>query len=278
MAQTTDGTIFVATAAGVQPILGDGMGDEVGELLPGSREVAVLHADGAGGLWLGGNGVRYVPDPNVPNAAQTLRVADGLVANRVQALATDAEGRAWIGTDAGLSIWNGESFFNLDASVGLPNENVTALLADGTGVWIGSAGGLFRFEDNRLQIYDLAQAGLPSSAVTALALEMNGDAADGPADGALLVGTRSGAARLLGDDIEPLPVAVGERVTALASSSSGAIVLGTASGAWRLGTGDWSRLRPVDGLPSTNVSAALIAADGVVWIGGAEGGLARLGE
>ncbi len=266
VAQTTDGTIYVATAGGVQPIV-EGA---VGNVLPGSREVAVVHADGAGGLWLGGSGVRHVPDPTVPNAAQTLRVADGLVADRVQALVTDADGRAWIGTDAGLSIWNGESFFNLDATLGLPNENITALLTDETGVWIGSAGGLFRFEDNRLQIYDLARAGLPSVAVTALAVD--------PADGALLVGTGSGAARLLGDDVEPLPVAVGDRVTSLASGEEGPVVLGTASGAWRFGANGWSRLRPVDGLPSTNVSAALVAADGVVWIGGAEGGLARLGE
>ncbi len=266
VAQTTDGTIFVAMADGVQPIV-EGT---VGNVLPGSRGVAVVHADGAGGLWLGGSGVRYVPEPSTPNAAQTLRVVDGLVAGRVQALTTDAGGRAWIGTDGGLSIWNGESFFNLGASQGLPNENITALLADETGVWIGSAGGLFRFEENRLQIYDLAQAGLPSSAITALALD--------PADGALLVGTGSGAARLLGDDVEPLPVAVGERITTLASGEDGTVVLGTASGGWRFDAAGWSRLRPVDGLPSTNVSAALVAADGIVWIGGAEGGLARLGE
>ena len=95
---------------------------------------------------------------------------------------------AWIGTKTGLSIWNGDNFFNLTQDNGLPNDNIAALLADDDAMWIGTnGGGLFRSSAISC-IFSRENADLPSNTITALARD---------GDGALLVGTAEGLVRFV---------------------------------------------------------------------------------
>ncbi len=174
-------------------------------------DVRVLAAD-AGGLWIGGLGAAHFDG----GEWEVFTVEDGLAGTLVQALAIDSQLRAWIGTKTGLSIWNGDIFFNLTQENGLPSDNITALLADGDAMWIGSnGGGLFRFMRNQLQIFSDENADLPSNTITALGRD---------GDGALLVGTAEGLVRFVDGVATPVEDVPALPITAIASD--GAVALG----------------------------------------------------
>ena len=119
-----------------------------------------------------------------------------------------------------MSIWNGESFFNLTRDTGLPSADIRVLLNDGNAMWIGSAGGgLYRFERNQLEVLNVDNMNLPSDVLTALALS---------GDGALLVGTDAGLAELRDGIAMPLP-ALGERAITQVLVQGGATWVGTAA-------------------------------------------------
>jgi len=229
----------------------------------GINDVVTLLADPAGGLWLGGRGAAYFDGETWLTFAET----DGLVDNRVRALAIDEQPRTWFGTQRGLSIWNGDSFFNLGTADGLPGEVINTLLAAADSVWIGSNRGLLRFTGNRLQIYTTTNSGLPGNAINALLK---------PADGALWVGTDQGLARLAGDVFNPIPELSDVHVTTLATTPDRAIWVGTQDAGLR--RFDGLRWGPPPGTEYpllTTVTTLFVDQQGALWVGGPDGGLLR---
>jgi signal transduction histidine kinase/ligand-binding sensor domain-containing protein len=78
-------------------------------------------------------------------------IRDGLPSNHVTALCQDSRGFLWIGTDEGLSVYDGEAFRTYTTADGLVNAYVTAVIeskeSPGT-MWIASiADGLTRCKD-----------------------------------------------------------------------------------------------------------------------------------
>ncbi|MEZ4681641.1 MAG: two-component regulator propeller domain-containing protein [Caldilineaceae bacterium] len=172
--------------------------------------VATLFADPEQGIWVGGQDAGYFTGATWT----TFGLIDGLIDRRVRAVVVDEQQRTWIGTENGLSIWNGDSFFNLTGADGLPGETVTALLADGEAVWIGTNNGLLRFAENRLQIFTTATTQLPSNQITALAIDE---------DHALWIGTTHGLVRFLGKTMSPMSEFENQAVVALAVLAGNAI-------------------------------------------------------
>ncbi|HEX8285656.1 MAG TPA: two-component regulator propeller domain-containing protein [Pyrinomonadaceae bacterium] len=67
----------------------------------------------------------------------------GLPSDQVRAVAQDAEGQMWFGTDAGLARYDGRRVQSVTAE-GLSGPRVRALAADGAGaLWVGGDGGAF---------------------------------------------------------------------------------------------------------------------------------------
>lgn len=102
-------------------------------------------------------------------------VADGLSSNTVRALAQDADGFIWLGTDEGLNRFDGVSFVSFPFPTGGPDPAVLSLLAEGDSLWVGTDDGLF--------VYDPCSESLHSfpisfpdgrSVVTGLALGADG--------------------------------------------------------------------------------------------------------
>ena len=121
-------------------------------------ETGVLQTDAAGGIWLAALNASYYNGANW--AVYT--ASDGLAGGLIQTMAVDNQRRVWFGTKAGLSVWNGSTFFSLNKANGLPSDDVTALLADGDQMWIGTnGGGLLRFEKNQLQVLSAEKLGCP---------------------------------------------------------------------------------------------------------------------
>lgn len=268
LAQTKDNSIWVATEGGIQKLNAEG--NAALQLFTTANsglvvtETGVLQPDQAGGIWFGALGASYFNGDNW--AVYT--APDGLANGTVQAIAVDNQQRVWFGTKTGLSVWNGSTFFNLNRQTGLPNDDVTALLADGDKMWIGTnGGGLFRFEKNQLQVFDAAKLGLPSKVITALAND---------AEGQLLVGTTRGLVRVQDGVATAISEATDFPITAIVSRPDGKLWIGTdGNGLLYFDGRRWTQL-PANGRPpAAQISALLVDRMGKVWVGGKNGGLTR---
>ncbi len=267
LAQDQWGYLWLATDVGLQQLNPLDFGEQ--RLFADSRHynglnaVVALLADPNAGIWLGGRNAAYFDG----DEWLTFTEPDGLVDSRVRALVIDEQQRTWLGTQRGLSIWNGDSFFNLGTADGLPGEVINTLLADGETIWIGSNRGLLRFTGNRLQIFTTANSGLPGNEISALIKA---------ADDALLVGTDQGVARLVGENFTLIPETLGERVTALAVTPDRAIWVGThRSGVLYFDGLRWGPPPATDYPPTGVITTLFVDQQGALWLVSDEGGLRR---
>lgn len=88
---------------------------------------------------------------------QSYTTRDGLPSNNVTALLQDSRGFLWIGTDNGLSVFNGATFTTIGMAEGLPNSYVTCIQesrrSPGT-FWVGTiAGGLVKVGGDTIRTY-----------------------------------------------------------------------------------------------------------------------------
>lgn len=219
-----------------------------------------------GYLWLataGGlvrfDGARFV----VFNRRNTPAIPD----NSVEVLETGGDGAIWAGTyNAGLIRHDADGWSVFDLRDGLPNADVTSLLAepDGT-LWIGTAvGGLTRRRGKSFATWGV-EDGLCGARVRSLARG---------AGGTIWIGTQAGLARFQGGTFTCLTEHDGladNDVRAVYEDRSGNVWIGTESGFHRLTNGQIHRFRPSDGLLDARVRALLEDRDGNLWIG-TEGG------
>jgi ligand-binding sensor domain-containing protein len=155
---------------------------------------------------------------------------------------------------------------------GLPQKYVRAILQTRDGyLWIGTRGGLARFDGVRFSVYDDHQPDtLPESEIASLAEDP---------DGSLWIGTHGGGVSHLKDGrfttystAEGLP---NDFVAALAASADGSVWIGTVRGLTRLRGGRFETFGRAQGLPADSVQSLYLDAGGTLWIGTASG-LARL--
>lgn len=127
--------------------------------------VAVIHQDRRGWIWAGGreglarwDGERWIHYSR----------RDGLSSDQVQAVADDANGRVWVGTEGGglNCLENGQWIAYRKSPDALPSDNVSALYVDAEGMlWIGTeGGGLARFHEGKWARYTRAD-GLASNSM-----------------------------------------------------------------------------------------------------------------
>ena len=272
-AQTTDGLLWLATDTGLY------------QINPGTERVlqsftqentnypveaiVTLFPDSAGGLWVGGVGVGYFDG----DQWLTYTITDGLASDQVQAIAGDAEERIWVGTAAGLSIWNGDSFFTLTRANRLPSDNILTLLADQAIMWIGSDAGLLRFEDNQFEIYRMATTpAAPANGATGNRIQ----ALAKVADGALLVGTDQGLARWVADEITLIEETADDSITAIGLAQADSLWIGTQGNGLLYFDGNrWTSPPQAIVPPAQNISAIAVDPQNSVWIAAAAGGMIR---
>jgi len=224
--------------------------------------ITTLTADPETGIWVGGQNAGYFDGTNWTTFATT----DGLVNRQVRTIAIDGEQRSWFGTEEGLSIWNGDSFFNLTQADGLPGNVISAFLVDGNAIWIGTDNGLLRFAENRLQIFTTATTRLPSNRITALARDE---------EGAILIGTEQGLARFLAATMSLVPELSGQSIQALAVLPGNAIWVATESAGIRYFNGlQWTTPPDITVPPAPAVNLFFVDQQATLWIG-TEGGLLR---
>ena len=125
------------------------------------REIFVLFEDRAGKIWAGGeNGLGSFDGTNW----NFFTASDGLPASSIRALAEDARGSLWIGTERdGLFQLNAGKIFPVHA----PVSDISCLLADADGaMWVGTSGhGLAGFQDGAWKTCSTISGGLASDSV-----------------------------------------------------------------------------------------------------------------
>lgn len=103
--------------------------------------VRTVFKDSHGTLWLGagGQGVTAIRH----GVATRYTTRQGLVNDFIRAFCEDRAGNLWIGTDGGVSVWDGKEFRNYDASNGLVYPSVRTIVETRNGsLWIGTDGGI----------------------------------------------------------------------------------------------------------------------------------------
>ncbi len=163
-----------------------------------------------------------------------------------------------------LRVWQKED--------GLPHNSVNCILQTQDGyVWIGTGGGLVRFDGVRFTLFDARNtAGMTTNAVAALAEDREGALWIGLTDGALV--------RRIGGRFVPYAGrgVLGGSITAVRAGASGSLWIGTyGNGIAHITDGRITSYTTRDGLPHDVVYAVFEDQDGVVWVGTDGGGLAR---
>jgi ligand-binding sensor domain-containing protein/signal transduction histidine kinase len=218
---------------------------------------------------------------------------------------------------AGLDPRKAVTQYNLDAwttASGLPQNTITAIAQTQDGyLWMGSFGGLARFDGSRFVVFDKSTTpALRNSGVHALLADRNGGLWVGTNGGGLTL-LKDGTARTfgiadgLGADVVRalfqdgkgrvwagtnggLSLLEGERfrtwnaangftsnvVRAIREDAQGALWIGTnGDGLFRMQDGQFTRFTRKDGLPSDLVFSLAFDKDGALWVGTNGGGLAR---
>ncbi len=138
-------------------------------------QISVLYANHSGQLWVGtpnGLGSWNGQDWKI----YTTR--DGLSGNVVSAIAEDAKGNLWIGSeDDGLSrLKNGKFVSYRQSENGLPGNDISCLYVDKDGnLWVGTSGhGLARFHQGKWTRYS-KRDGLVSNSISYIIEDDEGD-------------------------------------------------------------------------------------------------------
>ncbi|MFP5227760.1 MAG: two-component regulator propeller domain-containing protein [Acidobacteriota bacterium] len=246
-----DGALWLGSADGLLCAGADGVFRRVG----GAGEVTVLAVDGDGRAWAGLRTGLEVCSPD------TCRSVDLPGSQTVNALAADASGHVWIGTDARLYAARGTQVTAFDQEAG----RVDFLHVDREGMlWAGTAHGLMRIAPDSPQRAEL----LPGGDVFLSAAEDR--------EGDLWLGTESGGLAVLRDrKFTTLTAENGltdEYVLALAQAPNGQVAAGTKGGGLNVfRDGKFHALTTEQGLSSNVVLAVAAAANGDVWVGTPDG-------
>jgi PAS domain S-box-containing protein len=190
----------------------------------------------------------------------------GLPSNSVIALAQTADRYLWVGTNAGLSRFDGVRFVPIAAAEVRGGVAALAAAPDGS-LWIGAQAGhlVRRGKDGRFTVPDGFRGGF---GITALLPTR---------DGVIWVATLgAGIYRFQGGRFDQQQPLGQTEILAMLEDREGVLWMGgRGSGLLRLQGGRWTRYGAADGLPGESIRSLHQDSQGDLWIG-TESGLSRM--
>jgi PAS domain S-box-containing protein len=196
-------------------------------------------------------------------------VQDGLVDNEVKAIFQDREGYLWIGTKGGLSRYDGTSFVTYTMADGLVHNEIKAINQDRAGHLWIATQGGLNRYDGETFITFTSKDGLEGNAVHALYQDR---------EGYLWVGTDSGGLSCYNGvsfvDYTAVSGLAHNEVEVIAQDRAGHLWIGSEGGLSRYDGVSFVTYTTTDGLVHNKVKALLHDQAGHLWIG-SEGGLSR---
>jgi signal transduction histidine kinase/ligand-binding sensor domain-containing protein/ActR/RegA family two-component response regulator len=198
----------------------------------------------------------------------------GLPQNSILAIAQTPDGYLWLGTEEGLSRFDGVRFFTFDSrnTPDLRSNEVDSLLVDHRGaLWIGThGGGLTSLSHGVFKTFGKHE-GLSNEFVKALYEDEQGD---------LWIATDGGGLNHLRNDrFEVYTRKDGladNAVFSLCGDRNGGIWIGTHAGLSHWTRGRFVNITREDGLPGDDIRTVYVDRTGALWAGTGGTGLARL--
>lgn len=187
----------------------------------------------------------------------------GMVSNTVRAIAVDRLGFKWIGTDRGVSQFDGKkNWVSYDYGDGLASNLINCIVVDQKdNIWFGTDRGLSRYNGESFKNFTRRE-GLPDSTVNSLAID---------ADGVFWIGTDGGLVKFdqkvkkVFTEKDGLP---SNKVSAVAVDGRWNVWVGTAdNGAARYDGNSWMSFGPSQGLPAGKVYTIAVDLSDNKWFG-----------
>ena len=243
----------------------------IAHFLPGENVRSILRVrDGT--MWAGTtSGIAHIAAGRI----ERLRLRGQSPYAPVTALAEDADGGLWIGTEGqGLYRFAACEMTQLTARSGLlSNDDVTSVYAGpGGSIWAGTRHGLNRFRP--VQMSPLTtRNGLPTDVPGAIAIDRSGALWMAPRTGGLYRRPDADSGAFVAVTAAPLSSDV---VTSIAVAPDGTLWMGSLwSGLLRYRDGLWRAFSMGERLAARSVNAVLPSRAGVVWVA-TNAGLKRL--
>ncbi|MDL1893966.1 hypothetical protein FBQ87_13945, partial [Sphingobacteriales bacterium CHB3] len=194
----------------------------------------------------------------------TYSVNDGLLQSTVYSVFQNSKGFLWIGTQDGVSKFDGYSFTNYTTDEGLVNNRVLCIAEDNVGaMWFGTASGVSRFSNGRFETFGAAR-GIPDGIVYSIL--------SGP-DGTLWMGTKGGLIRIQSDSVAK--IVDGAEIFSVFKDKAGTLYLGGNGEVIELRDGKVQRFSTESGLPASPVKCFAESRDGTLLLGTEGNGVYR---
>jgi ligand-binding sensor domain-containing protein/serine phosphatase RsbU (regulator of sigma subunit) len=262
--QDHQGFLWVATSSGVSRTDGRTFKNYTPKQGLAGDKVTSLAVDGQNRIWAGhqGSGISIIGHDTII----IINESAGLVNNEVNALHYSQDGKMWVGTFAGITVFDGLKGQSYSTANGLSANNIRALAEDASGqMWIGTFGAGITLAKGRKFYPFMQDEALPNMYITDLHATENG----------MLIGTMDGAFHHQNGTIATLLSAVGQVNTVMQSGES--LWFGTFSGLARLLDDATLLISDKNGLPSNEMTCLFSDMEGNLWVGTAKG-LVRIGD
>lgn len=269
--QTRDGYLWLGTQEGL--VRFDGVRFQIYDTyrvdaLP-SHSISALLEDRRGGLWMAMDqgGIAWLENGDFTVYTDQ----DGLPTGDAHTLFQSRDDAVWIGTENGLTRFDGTTFTTLTENDGLPDKQVLSIAEDRDGaLWIGTDAGLSRYADGTFETFGVDD-GLPGSTVRALYVSEAG---------AIWIGTNEGLTRLRAGEFQrfdALENTCDGMITDLLEDSAGSLWIATREdGVCRMTDTSVQQFDRRAGLSYDNVSVLFEDVEANMWVGTEGGGLNQI--
>ncbi len=306
-----DGNLWVGSNAGLARFRNGALAEFVPDSHPRAfPQVTAALEDREGNLWLGSqlNGLARLWNGWTRRYSSGEGLHDRIVWSLSPALTTDiSDGRIWIGSNDGLSLFDRGHFSLVVPGKALPHPQAYNVLAEPGQVWIGTRRGLVLWRNGHIEA-PAELAPMASAQINGIVRDRDGSVwfptsnglfhlADGhlqrfgqedglqdprvrviafDRDRHVLLGTQSGLRELIGGKVRPFPEQAGlpkeVDVSAMLPLRDGRLVIGSLAERLLVKAGDrWHTLGPQQGLPPNSPFFLAEDDDGWLWIAGIRG-------
>ncbi len=197
---------------------------------------------------------------------QTWRTENGLPQNTVRAITQTHDGYLWLGTEGGLVRFDGLRFVVYDAQNNLKSNNVRSLLEEHGALWIATADGLTRLKNSQFTTFT-ARDGLPSSDILSLYVD---------SAGALCAVTAEGAGCFRSGHFQKTAGSKNKAEAVTLVDREGSTWMGSDAGLARMADGKLERFPANDPLSGDAVLSIYEDREGNLWVGTESGGVTVL--